>query len=127
MTWICAALLCVLLVEIALRLPFLQPMKAFRDTLAKAGKTMGAKAVSDHWKEKAMGAYARITFLASLQLFGLLVVLFGSAAIVVLAVNKAVPGFTDFMTGWQGLVFTGIFATVYAWARTQRRARHTAS
>lgn len=109
MTWFLTALLCVILVEIGLKLPFGASLSALTRATGRAMKTVRAAGVSDHWKEKAMGAYAARTFAATGKLAVWLVILFGSAFLLAWAF-----GILDFLLGWVGILFTLFFATAYA-------------
>ena len=113
MNWILTAILCVPLVEIALRLPFTATVAQAGASGAKAMRVVRSRAISDHWKEKAMAAYARRTFLASLKLAGLLAVLLGVAAILVLLFERVARGFPEFLLGWRGIGFSVVFASLY--------------
>jgi len=107
--WLLMVVLCALLVELVLRLPFLRLLDAVHRSSNRALHVVTAKAVSDHWKEKAMGAYARRTFIASAQLTGLLVIAFGTAALLVLGLDRLSNGFQSFILSW-----TGIFGSIAA-------------
>ncbi|MEM9435433.1 MAG: sulfotransferase [Pseudomonadota bacterium] len=109
MTWFLTALLCVILVEIGMRLPFGASLSTLTRSTGRAMKTVRAAGVSDHWKEKAMGAYAGRTFAATGKLALWLVILFGSAFLLAWAF-----GILDFLLGWVGILFTLFFATAYA-------------
>ena len=117
MNWFLTAILCVLLVELALRLPFAAVVAAVSKTGGRAFRAVRAKAVSDHWKEKAMGAYAQNTFFSSVKLAGLLVVLLTIATVLVLALEQVCDGFQSFILGWRGIGFSIAFASLYLTAR----------
>ena len=117
MNWLLTAVLCAVLVEVALRLPFGAAIAGVRTASGKALRVVVAKAVSDHWKEKAMGAYARMTFVSSIKLAAVLVVVLLVAATLVVAFDLAFGGFQDFILGWRGIGFSVVFATVYFVAR----------
>lgn len=113
MSWLLSAVLCCVLVEVASRLPFGPVLTRFANVSAKALHTVRSERISDHWKEKAMAAYARDTFTSSLKTGGLLVVLLGAALLVVLVFEQFSAGFGTFIVSWQGLASTLVFATVY--------------
>jgi hypothetical protein len=112
-----AALVCIALVEVALRLPLGDVIQAILSAVARSLKTVGAARVSDHWKEKAMAAYARQTFEATARLALLLGALLGVATALVWAFDRFRPGFLAFLLGWAGIGFTLIFATAWYFAR----------
>ncbi len=113
LNWFLTAILCVLLVELALRLPFAATLAAVSRTGVRAVRVIRAKAVSDHWKEKALAAYAQITFLSSIKLAGLLAVLLAVAAVLVVALEQISSGFQSFILGWHGIAFSIVFASLY--------------
>ena len=117
MNWALTTLLCIVLVELAFRLPFADAAAGAVRCSGKAVHVVRAGAVSDHWKEKALGAYAQATFLSSLKLAGLLIVLFGVGAVLVLAFEQGFNGFERFILSWRGIAFSAVFASLYAYAR----------
>ena len=117
MNWLLTAILCVLLVEFALRLPFAAVVAAVSKTGGRAFRVVRAKTVSDHWKEKALAAYAQTTFFSSIKLAGLLVVLLTIAAVLVVALEQISGGFQNFILGWRGIVFSIVFASFYMTVR----------
>ena len=117
MNWLLTGLLCILLVELALRLPFAAVVAAVSKSSARAVRVVRAKAVSDHWKEKALAAYARTTFLSSMKLAALLAVLLTFAAVLVVALEQVSGGFQSFILGWRGIGFSIVFASFYLMAR----------
>ena len=54
MTWLLTTVLCVFLVEIFVRLPLPAVISRINVIGRKALRTLGAKSVSDHWKEKVL-------------------------------------------------------------------------
>jgi len=127
-----AGLLSILLVELALRLPFAVPLAAVWGTAAKALRVTTSGRISDHWKEKALLAYAGAMLGASLRLGALLLVLAAAAAAMVLAADAALGTFERFVLSGQGIVLTLVVAC--AWLplrralsrRLSRRAVRTA-
>ncbi|SLN70780.1 hypothetical protein [Oceanibacterium hippocampi] len=114
MNWLLTAVLCVILVELVIRLPFVAATAGIRRSGGRALHVVRAAGISDHWKEKAMAAYARATFLSSMKLAGLLIAVLAVAYLMVLAFEQGLPGFQDFILGWLGLVFSALFASAYA-------------
>lgn len=123
MNWFLTAILCVLLVELALRLPFASTISEVIRSIEKAFHVIRAKAVSDHWKEKALAAYAQITFFSSIKLAGLLVVLLTIAAGLVVALGQISGGFESFILGWRGISFSIVFASLYFKVRSTVHGR----
>ncbi len=117
MNWLLTTALTLILVETLLRLPLIPAARIILRTSGKAVRVFSAKRVSDHWKEKAMGAYARRTLMASLRLAAwfLVVVLFGFLMTEVML--EASSDFVVFLFGWQGLLFSLAVASLYVWIR----------
>ncbi|MGG7567369.1 sulfotransferase [Rhodovulum sp. DZ06] len=117
MNWLLAAALCVALVEMFMALPLAAPLRALTRSAGKAARVVSAKGVSDHWKEKAMGAYARATFAATGRLALLLGLIFAAAYALVLLFDAVSGGFEAFLLSWTGIIATLVLATGYAVAR----------
>lgn len=111
------AVLCVGVVEIALRLPFAPLAARAQATGTKALRTMQASRVSDHWKERVMLAYAKTMLGCSLRLAGMLILVFGAVGLIALAFDTIAPGFSAFLLGMTGLLFSLVFATGYVLLR----------
>ncbi|MBY8978130.1 sulfotransferase [Rhodobacteraceae bacterium NNCM2] len=119
MNWVLAGLLSVVLVEIVSSLPVAAILRRASRAAGRAFRVLSAPAISDHWKEKVLPAYAAQLFGAALRLGALLA---GVAAIawgLVLAGNGLAPGFADFIAGTAGIAATLIIAT--AWFLIRRR------
>ncbi len=117
MNWLLTALLSCLLVECLLRLPLAALLVDFRRVTLRALHVLRAKAISDHWKEKAMGAYAKGTLAASSKLASLLGFLLALAWVLTLLFEQASRGFQAFLLGWLGLAAGCLFACLYYVAR----------
>lgn len=117
MNWLLTIVLCALLVELVLRLPFLNPIKVLSWSSNRALRVITTKGVSDHWKEKAMGAYAQKTFIASGKIAALLAVVLGFATLLVLGLERLFGGFQAFILSWKGLGSSIVAATLYIMAR----------
>lgn len=117
MNWALGALFCVVLVEIARRLPFPAAARSLSHATARALRTAGARHASDHWKQKAMTGYARATLAATLRLAVMLAVLLSLAAALGWMFGGVAPGFTAFLLSWTGGGFTLAMACLYAFIR----------
>lgn len=121
LVWIVAAMICAGLVEIGIRLPFASAIAGMATSGRKAARVAASRRISDHWKEKAMGAYARATFGHTIALAAMIVGLLGGAALFIVGLEAAgVAGLAAFMTGPAGVAFTLVFACLYAWVRLRR-------
>lgn len=117
MNWLLTTLLCAVLVELLLRLPFSAPVRAVARSGQRAMRVVASKAISDHWKEKAMAAYARQTFVSSLRIAVLLAIVLGVATALVLGLEQLSGGFQAFFLSGTGIAFSIVAASAYAWAR----------
>lgn len=124
MNWLLSALLCILVVELVRLLPLAEIMSAILETVGRSIRLVGAPRISDHWKEKAMGAYARATFVDTGRLGLALALVVGVAIACVVGLDRVSPGFQDFMLGWVGIGWTLLFAT--GWYMVQKRLRQGA-
>ena len=119
MNWFLTLILCILLAELALRLPFAAAVSGLARSGGKAVRVVRAKAVSDHWKEKALAAYAQTTFLSSIKLAGLLAILLAVAAVLVGAIEQVFGGYQIFILGWRGIASGILFASLYLAVRKE--------
>lgn len=120
MLWIASFALCVLLVEALRRLPLMSVATEILQSTTRAVRVIGSSKISDHWKEKAIGAYAVITLRGTLKLAVMMVGVLGGAALLVYTAERlGVKGFSSFFLSWEGLAYTAIGASLYAWARSK--------
>ncbi len=113
MNWVLAVAFCVILVETIIRLPFLKPLTDLNRYSRRAMAVLTSKYASDHWKEKAMGAYAKATFKATINLATLLIIVLVFAAILVIGLDQISSGFQSFVLDWKGLGLTVVVAALY--------------
>lgn len=112
--------LCMALVEGLRQLPLAPVLKRAQCTARRALWVLRARAVSEHWKERALLAYARTLLLASLTLAALLVGLAAVAALLVWLADQWRPGFSAFLLSPLGLTLSLLLALSYAAVRRQR-------
>lgn len=117
MTWLLTTVLCVILVEIFVRLPLPVIVLQINVIGRKALRTLSAKSVSDHWKEKALLAYAVSLFVSTLKLAGYLVVLGAVAVLLIFIFDNLGAMVGDFITNWPGILFSLVVATLYSIVR----------
>jgi sterol desaturase/sphingolipid hydroxylase (fatty acid hydroxylase superfamily) len=115
--WLLGSVLCLCLVELIARLPFQGAIHGLLAASDKALHTVRARAISDHWKEKAMAAYARSAFLSTLKLALLLLAVAAVVAVLTVLFELGFSGFQSFLLSWQGIAFTLVFASLYVAAR----------
>ena len=113
MNWALSVVLCVFLLELALRLPFAGIVARASQSGSKALRVVRAKAVSDHWKEKALISYAQTTFRCSIQLAVLLAIVLAAAILLAIALEQFHVGFQSFLLGWRGICFSILVASLY--------------
>ena len=117
MNFLLSALLCIVLVELAIRLPFAEALGTIVRTSQRAIWVLSAKSVSDHWRELAMGAYARATLVSTLRLGWFI---FGLMALIVLlltAMHHVSEEISRFVLSWAGLAFVTNISCLYWFAR----------
>jgi len=112
--WLLLILLSAVLVELLVRLPLISPLRVISRSSRQAMRLAVAGSISDHWKERAMGAYARRTLQASCRLAALLMLAGLAAAAIVLTFGLLSAGFEAFVLGWRGIASSLVSASVYA-------------
>jgi hypothetical protein len=117
MNWLTTAILSVILVELLIRLPLRGPVTDAAGIATKARHTMLARAISDHWKERALLAYARRLFSSTMRLALVLAAFFLLAALLVLLAESAGVLEPGFLFGWIGILYSLVLATAYATVR----------
>lgn len=124
MKWVLLILFSALVAETLIRLPILRFAGQIVSISGRSVKTMQAAGVSDHWKEKAMGAYALRTLKSTAGLFASFLGLGLVAAIVVFGAEQVATGFTAFLLSWTGILASTAAATLFAVARSRWVKRH---
>lgn len=117
MTWVLTTILCIILIEMVLRLPLPAVISEISKIGRKSLRTLSSKSVSDHWKEKAILAYAGSMFASTSKLAGYLAVIGAVAIFLALAFDYAGARVVDFVTSWVGVLFSSIIAMLYLASR----------
>jgi hypothetical protein len=113
MNWILTTALCVILIEIAVRMPLATVSSEIRSVVQKALHTLAAKSVSDHWKEKVMLVYACSLFKSTMKLCGFLLTIGAVAALLMFAFDFFGVPIGTFIASWTGMLFSIVAATAY--------------
>lgn len=117
MTWILTTVLCIILIEYVIKIP----LRVLLIDISKVGRKsmhiLGAKFISDHWKEKVMLAYARKLFLSTLKLAGYFIVFIAIAVLVIATFDYLGANIGNFLFTWTGIIFSFVIATIYMMAR----------
>ncbi len=117
MKWALIAVLSVCLAETLMRLPLAKYVRNFTRLLDRSMWVLKASGVSDHWKERAMGAYAMQTFKTTGILVGMLTIVVVLAVVITLFFSLFSPGFDQFVMSWIGILVSTVIACAYAFAR----------
>lgn len=107
------AVLAALVAELALRLPLGRATRAILAPNRKALWVLRAPGISDHWKERAMLAYARRSLTASAGFAGWVAVLIGAALALGAPLALALPGFAAFAAAPLGLALATATACLH--------------
>lgn len=108
-------------VEGLLRLPIVRRVRLMGQTLARVRFVLSAGSVSDHWKERALLAYARKLWMDSAILLVCLLLL-GAPLLLVLQVCDRVGIFnSEILYSAGGLFLATLAGTVYGFVRSRRR------
>ena len=113
MTWILTAVLCIILIELVVRIPLPAVISEIGVVIRKALHILGAKSVSDHWKEKVMLAYAGSLFTSTMKLAGFLVAAGAVAALLIFVFDFFGTKIGEFIVSWVGILFSFVVAAVY--------------
>lgn len=116
--------LCGVLVESVIRLPLARGLARAGRTANRATRVMRAPSISDHWKERAMLAYAGVLFRTSLGLAGLIALVAGVAGVLIWLGDLMRPGYAAFVLGPTGLLLSVAIAALYAMLRRAMGRRH---
>jgi len=115
--WVLTLPFCAVLIEIIVRMSLARPLKQVMRFSNRAVRVVKADAVSDHWKEKAMRAYAQATFSSTMQVAGLFALWIVAAAALVLGFDLLSGSFQEFFLSWIGIGFSCLVGCLYAFAR----------
>jgi uncharacterized membrane-anchored protein len=113
MNWALTTILCIVLIELLARLPLLPALWEIDRVARKAVRTLAAKRISDHWKERVLLVYARSLFVSSMKLAAVMAVAGMVAVIFVLASDSLGAAVGDFVASGTGLLFSLVVAALY--------------
>lgn len=119
MIWILVALASLACVELIVRLPAFDRMKAVLATAKRSVGVVTSKRISDHWKERVLPQYSLKIAVGSLATAGLIVLAF--SPIILLAVLGPLFGqdVMGLLLSWQGIVGISALAAGYAYVRNR--------
>lgn len=120
MTYLAVCLICVVAIELFIRLPFLKHVTRLGEIGRKAPQVIRSPHISDHWKEKALQRYSRDMAVCSLLLgFNLAIVLAAVAGLAIAfdAAIKPVSPTLDYLMTLEGILLATGFAFVYIFVR----------
>jgi hypothetical protein len=116
------SLVTLVLVELLFRLPLFKQALGLFALYKKIFRLLGAKTISDHWKEKMIPAYnfnaIGLLFKIALQLAVLFIFIF---AVLSLLENILLPqpSVWELIQSWEMLIFLFVLPLVYWWLRTR--------
>jgi hypothetical protein len=113
MAWILTTVLCIILIEFAIRLPFPRVISEISIVTRKAMHILGAKSISDHWKEKVILAYAGCLFTSTIKLAGFLIAVICLAFMLIFVFDYSGAKVGGFIISWGGVLYTIVVATIY--------------
>jgi len=117
MSWLALAVLCVVMVEIALLLPLGATLKGFSRTSQKAMRTIASSRISEHWKEKVMLRYSARMMVETLKLFLFLALLAGLILLGIWVAAMAEIPLEDLLLSFPGIGFSILFSVGYVFLR----------
>jgi hypothetical protein len=108
-------LICIVAVELFIRLPFLKRAAQLTDT-----RVIMSSRISDHWKEKALQRYSRDMAVCSLALGFFLAIVFVSVTGIAMLLDILIPpevSSLNYLMTTEGIFLGTGFALVYAFVR----------
>ncbi len=123
MIWIALAAGTVSFVELFQRLGLSRRIAALAVSGRKAASIVRSSAISDHWKERALLAYARRVFIGTLALFGLLIACAAPALLLLAIASMADPTVWEAAGSPAALVLASLTAVVYVSGKKQFAGR----
>jgi hypothetical protein len=119
MKWVFAVLVCVLAVELFLRLPIFDISRTILATSRKSYRVISSRLISDCWKEKAVQRYSMIMFTRVLLLAACFVLLGASLAGLLYLGDLVEAGISGYMASIRGIFLTTVLATLYIFLRNR--------
>jgi len=122
MIYLAVCLLCILGVELFIRLPFRRYIAALGHVSRKSVRVVNSSVISDHWKEKALQRYSCDMALASLRIGFLLVVMglvIGIAAYLCDLLLPSGRSTLEFVSSGSGISVAIIVSCVYVFVRSK--------
>lgn len=107
--------------ETLLHLPFAATLRQMVRNAGRARQVLASRRISDHWKERAIPAYALRMGLASLRFLGLLAVVAVAAVVPGLAYPQGPAAWIDHLAGPASIGLLCLVSLAYLWLRTRRR------
>lgn len=117
MSWLLAGIASIGAVEILLRLPLAAVTSGLQATLRRVLRVIRSPAISDHWKEVAVPAYASRLFRLTARLALQVVIVVSPFAVVLAVAALAGLPLLDFLSSMTGLLFSTAIAASYATLR----------
>lgn len=104
-------------VELFVRFRVVEYTRASSDVAAKSAAVIRNGKVSDHWKEKALPAYAQKLFIRTMKLLAMLLVIFSPFALAWGAGALINAPFGALAVSWPGIGFSIVVAFAYLFVR----------
>lgn len=117
MNWLISGLCCISAVEILMRSGMFALLNRLNLLCRKALRVISSGKISDHWKEKALFAYARTILVASIRLMLALLLVFSPFIAAVCLTAPLDMKLHDFLVSPQGLAGATLVAASYGFAR----------
>jgi Sulfotransferase family len=112
-TWALLVLATLATSELLHRLPVLDQIRGAANTATRAGRLIANRAVSDHWKERALQRYALRIAASSLSALGLLLVAVAPFLALVLGGAFLGTDLAGLVLSWQGMLACSAVAIAY--------------
>ena len=113
MTWILTAVICIILIEVVVRISIPAVLAQMSTVARKAFHTFGSKSISDHWKEKVMLVYACSLFTNTAKLASFLFLICGMVVLLTIVFDYFGANTGDFIVSWVGITFSLSISVLY--------------
>lgn len=120
MTYLAVCLICVVAIELFIRLPFMKYVGRLGEIGRKTTWVIGSSKISDHWKEKVLQRYSRDMAVCSISLGFFLVIVLGAVSLLSMGYDLVASTDSptlDYLMTVEGLLLATGFAFVYIYLR----------
>lgn len=113
MIWLVVAVMCGIIVEVFSHVPLRKTVDGILTLARKSAGVISSRSISDHWKEKAVGAYSLAMIRRTGMLFGMLVLLLAIVWVCTIIGRTFSLDVSSFLLTWYGILYSIVIAVLY--------------